>query len=371
MRLDLHLRTGFTLLRVDDLIPIGEFSARSGLSPKRLRSYAAGGLLVPAAVDSSSGYRFYALGQLRVAELIDALRGAGMPLADIRALLRRPSAVDLDAWAKHLESDVAQRHSALDLARRLLTPEASRDTCHPARTEPTMKLDAAGRTDIGRVREANDDAVLTTPALVGVADGMGGAPGGALAAGLAVALVQAAFTGRSADELAAAVRAANRAIWERARASAELEGMGTTICAAGLLEDGGLAVVNVGDSRLYLAHDGSLTRLTHDHSVTADLVRRGELTADEALGHPHRHVLTRALGVGPEVDLDVVTHPATAGDRLLACTDGLVDHVNDDEIAAALAAGEDAATTADRLVEQALSGGGRDNVSVVVAEIAA
>jgi DNA-binding transcriptional MerR regulator len=112
MRLDLHPRAGFTLLRVDDLIPIGEFSARSGLSPKRLRSYAAGGLLVPAAVDSGSGYRFYAPGQLRVAELIDALRGAGMPLADIRPLLRRPSLSDLGAWAKRLESDVAQRHSA-------------------------------------------------------------------------------------------------------------------------------------------------------------------------------------------------------------------------------------------------------------------
>src|SRR5579864_15960 len=98
---------------------IGEFSERSGLSPKRLRSYAAGGLLVPEAVDSATGYRYYSAGQLREAQLIDALREAGMPLADIGALLRDPSGEQLDAWARRVEIDAAQRHKALDDARRL------------------------------------------------------------------------------------------------------------------------------------------------------------------------------------------------------------------------------------------------------------
>src|SRR5207245_2249775 len=117
----------------------------------------------------------------------------------------------------------------------------------------------------------NEDAVVTGDQVAAVADGMGGHPGGEVASAVAVALVQAAFTGRSLDELEAGVRAANRAIWDRAGASPALEGMGTTICAAGLTGDGTLAVVNVGDSRAYVLRNDSLTQLTDDHSVTAEL----------------------------------------------------------------------------------------------------
>jgi protein phosphatase len=357
---------------VDHVVPIGEFSARSGLSAKRLRSYAASGLLVPAAVDAASGYRYYAPDQLYRAELIDALRAAGMPLADIRDLLRRPSGDRLDAWERRLADDTTQRRSALDRARRLLAPPAGPGNDHdhdPGAKEPVVKLTAASRNETGRVRERNEDAVLTGERLVGVADGMGGAPGGEVASGLAVALLEAAFTGRSADELAAAVRAVNRAIWERAGVGDGLDGMGTTICAAGLLDDDTLAVVNVGDSRVYLAHDGTLTQLTQDHSVTAELVRRGTLTEAEAARHPHRSVLTRALGAGPDVELDAAAYPAVAGDRLLACSDGLFNEVPAEDIAAAMTTPGDVQAVADRLVEQALSAGGRDNVSVVVAQI--
>jgi protein phosphatase len=181
--------------------------------------------------------------------------------------------------------------------------------------------------------------------------------------------LQAAFTGRSLDELQAAVRAANRAIWDRA--SAELEGMGTTVCAAGLTEDGSLAVVNVGDSRAYMLHNCLFTQLTHDHSVTAEAVQRGELSEQEALGHPHRSVLTRALGVAPDVELDSAAHPAAQGDRLLLCTDGLFNEIPNEEIASMMAATGDIQATADGLVELALARGGRDNISVVVAEICA
>jgi protein phosphatase len=359
---------------VDDLVPIGEFSERSGLSPKRLRSYAAGGLLVPAAVDSASGYRYYSPGQLREAQLIDALRDAGMPLVDIGALLRDPSSEQLDVWATRVESDAAQRQKALELARRLLAIEATSfapvGTEH-ARKVSMTKLRAASRTEIGRVRDNNEDAVMSSDHLAVVADGMGGHPGGEIASAVAVSLVQAAYTGRSLDELQAAVRAANRAIWDRAAGNAELEGMGTTICAAGLTDDGNLAVVNVGDSRAYVLHDGSLRQLTHDHSLTAELVRRGELSEQEALDHPLRGVIYRALGIGPDVELDSVTQCVTAGDRFLVCCDGLVNEVPDHEIASIMTATKDIHATADELVELALSRGGRDNVSVVIAEISA
>jgi protein phosphatase len=357
---------------VDDLVPIGEFSERSGLSPKRLRSYAAAGLLVPAAVDSASGYRYYSPGQVREAQLIDTLRNAGMPLADIGALLRDPSGEQLDDWAKRVQVDAVQRQKALDLARGLLAIEITSFpvSAQHSREVSMTKLKAASRTEIGRARENNEDAVASSDRLLVVADGMGGHPGGEVASAVAVSLLQAAYTGRSLDELQAGVRAANRAIWDRAGGNAELEGMGTTICAAGLTEDGNLAVVNVGDSRAYVLHDGSLRQLTHDHTVIAELVLRGELNEHEALDHPLRGVITRALGVGPDVELHSATHPATAGDRLLVCSDGLVNEVTNDEIASVMVTTEDVQATADGLVELALSRDGRgDDVTVVVAEI--
>jgi len=346
------------------------------MSAKRLRTYAAAGLLVPAAVDSASGYRYYSPGQLREAELIDALRRAGMPLADIHVLLRQPSAGQLDTWARRLENDSALRQRALHDARRLLALETSSFTTsnppsenHAESRGSAVKLTTASRTEMGHVRKQNEDAVATSEWLASVADGMGGAPGGLLASTLAIALIQVAFTGSSADELAAGVRAANRAIWEQAKDDDKLAGMGTTICAIALIADGRLAVVNVGDSRAYLAHDGTLTQLTQDHSMTGELVRRGELTEEAALLHPQRSVLTRALGVGPDVELDRAVYPAVAGDRLLVCTDGLFNEVSGAEIDAAMSAAKDLQVTADQLVELALSRGARDNVSVVVAEI--
>jgi serine/threonine protein phosphatase PrpC len=316
---------------VDDVMPIGEFSQPSGLSPKRLRSYAAAGLLVPAAIDSSSGYRYYSPGQLREAELIDALREAGVSLADIAALLREPSCDQLDAWERRVEIDATRRRQALDQVRRRLSIDAASFTSvdHAGAGKESMTtFTTVGRTDIGHVRENNEDAVVTGDRLAAVADGMGGHPGGEVAAAVAVALVQAAFTGRSLDELRAAARAANRAIWDRSGA-----------------------------------------QLTTDHSVTGELVQRGELSEREARNHPRRNILTRALGVGPDVELDSAVHPVAEGDRLLVCTDGLFNEVTDDEIAALMAATADVAATADALVDLALARGGRDNVAVVVARI--
>ena len=362
------------LRRVDDVLSIGEFSQRSGLSAKRLRSYAAAGLLVPASVDASSGYRYYSPDQLRIARLIDALRAAGVPLAGISELLRDPSVDQLDGWLARIDDDAQRRQQALEVARGLLAderPGPGRDGVATAGREPAMRLTAVTRTETGRVRENNEDAVMSSDRLAVVADGMGGHPGGEIASAVAVSLLEAAYTGRSLDELHAAVRAANRAIWDRAGATDELEGMGTTVCAAGLTDDGCLAIVNVGDSRAYVVHDGALRRLTRDHSVTAELVARGELSEGEVRSHPLHGYLTRALGAGPNVEPDASTHLAVAGDRLIMCSDGLSNEVPDGEIAALVAGADDIGAAADRLVQLAQDRGGHDNISVVIADICA
>ena len=231
-------------------------------------------------------------------------------------------------------------------------------------------LRAEGRTDVGQRRENNEDAVVSSETLVLVADGMGGHPGGEIAANVAAGVVPAVFTGRSADELEAAIRAANWAIRDRAGTQPGLEGMGTTICAAGLLTDGHIALVNVGDSRAYLWHEGALTQLTQDHSVTAELVRRGELREEEARQHPHYGILTRALGVGSDVEIDRRTLTIEESDRLLLCTDGLFNELSAEDIASVMAGGGNLAAIVENLIDGAVTRGGRDNVSVVVAEVA-
>jgi serine/threonine protein phosphatase PrpC len=359
---------------VDDLMAIGEFSDRSGISARRLRTYAAEGLLAPAAVDPSSGYRYYSHRQLADAALVDVLRQGGVALAEIRVFMRYPSRHQLDLWARELHIALKDRQDALTLARQLIT--ASEDPLFSIGTSDTKEapmttLRAAGRTDIGQLRENNEDVIVSTDRLLLVADGMGGHPGGEIAAHTAAAVVPAVYTGRSVDELEAAVRAANWAIQDRAGAQPELEGMGTTICAAGLLADGHLALVHVGDSRAYLWREGSLTKLTEDHSITAELIRRGELRENEATQHPHYGVLTRALGVGPALEIEHTALPIEEGDRIVVCSDGLFNELSDDDIGHALARGEDVAAIVDSLVNGAVACGGRDNVSVVVAEVAA
>ncbi len=232
-------------------------------------------------------------------------------------------------------------------------------------------LRTAGRTDIGQLRENNEDVIVTNDRLALIADGMGGHPGGEIAAEVVAGVVPAVFTGQSVDELQAAVRAANWAIRERAVAQPGLEGMGTTVCAAGLLTTGRVALVNVGDSRAYLFREGSLTHLTQDHSLTAELIERGELQEKEATQHPYYGILTRALGVGSDVDIDQTTLVVEAGDRVVLCSDGLFNELSDEEIESALAGDEGLPAIVDKLIDGAIAGGGRDNISVVIAEVAA
>ena len=352
-------------------MPIGEFAEQSGLSPKRLRSYAAAGLLVPAAVDDESGYRYYAPGQLREARVIDALRRADVPVKEIAILMLDPSIRRLDEWERRVELHGTARREALRRARDLLAVGHAPHLHPDTEQEKSMYLSAVTCSDLGRIRERNEDRAVGTDRLLAVADGMGGRPGGEIAATTAVAILEAAFSGSSPDELAAGARASNAAVFERARDDEELEGMGTTLCAVGLTDAGELAVVNVGDSRAYRLRDGSLEQLTTDHSLTAELVRQGTLRADEAIDHPERAILTRALGIGPSVDVDATVRTVAAGDRLLLCSDGLWSEVGHDELRASIGSDRDLDTVAHAMVDEALTAGGHDNITVVVGEVMA
>jgi PPM family protein phosphatase len=238
----------------------------------------------------------------------------------------------------------------------------------------TYEFRHGGVTDVGNVRAANQDQFLTEGVLVVVADGMGGRNRGEIASRLAVETLREAFAADpTAEGLVEAARAANRAVWEQAEAEPDLQGMGTTIAAAARVIDGGqerLAIVNVGDSRVYLLRQGQFSRLSSDDSLVADLVRAGELSEADARAHPERHVLTSVLGVGPDIDPHVASARLARGDRLLLCSDGLFNELSDDEISATLEAIAEPDAAADQLVRLAKDHGGSDNITAVVVDIA-
>jgi serine/threonine protein phosphatase PrpC len=235
------------------------------------------------------------------------------------------------------------------------------------------RLRAGSATDVGRIRQNNEDSLLVSSPLFAVADGMGGHAAGEVASGIAVETLAERFRAdHSANGLADAVRAANRAVWERAQAEHQLRGMGTTLTAVALVEDGDeevLAVVNVGDSRAYRMQDGTLEQLTEDHSLVEELVRSGRLSSDEAHDHPQKHVLTRVLGIEAEVDVDCFRVVPAKGDRFLLASDGLFNEVGDDGIAATLSRLADPDEAARTLVDMAKKAGGADNITVVVVDV--
>jgi serine/threonine protein phosphatase PrpC len=233
---------------------------------------------------------------------------------------------------------------------------------------PLALVEIAQLSDTGRVRHHNEDRSLATADLLAVADGMGGAKAGEVAAQVAVDSVAGLSGDRGAEEVRAALVEANRAIRRMADDDPDKSGMGTTMTAA-MLRDGRLDVVHVGDSRAYLWRDGELSQVTEDHSVVAELVRRGSITAEEAERHPHRNVITRALGAEDEVSTDVVTTDLRDGDVVLICSDGLSSYVNAAGIAEVLAASETLADAARGLVDRANESGGVDNVTVVLGRV--
>jgi PPM family protein phosphatase len=231
-------------------------------------------------------------------------------------------------------------------------------------------VDRAGVTQTGNVRRSNEDAFLIREPLFLVADGVGGAQAGEIAARMCAQefadLDLAELDGETG--MRAAIARANLHIHERARSDAALSGMGTTVAAV-LFRGDQLTVANVGDSRTYLLRDGALQRLSHDHSLVGEMVRAGELTEADAERHPQRSVITRVLGAGPEVEADIVTVPARDGDVVLVCSDGLNSMIDDAAIGRLLAAERPVQEIARDLVRAALTAGGEDNVTTVVFRI--
>jgi protein phosphatase len=232
---------------------------------------------------------------------------------------------------------------------------------------------SSARTDPGRKRRGNEDAYVCRPPLFGIADGMGGAQAGEVASELAAgALRESDVDGGGERRVVAAIQEANRRVHHRASTDASTSGMGTTMTVALVEEDGSVTFGHVGDSRAYLLRGDRLEQLTDDHSLVAELVRRGELSPREAEVHPQRSVITRALGTDPDVDVDAFTVRAEPGDVYLICSDGLSDMVAGEQIEQILVRHRgnlDEATKA--LVAAANRGGGDDNITAVVFEITA
>ncbi|MBV9043352.1 MAG: Stp1/IreP family PP2C-type Ser/Thr phosphatase, partial [Acidimicrobiia bacterium] len=205
-----------------------------------------------------------------------------------------------------------------------------------------------------------------------VADGVGGHKAGEVASQTAVETLQHAFTEPTTENLVEAVKTANRTVWNLAEANSDQRGMGTTLTAIALVDDGGedrLAIVNVGDSRAYLLQQGQLEQLTEDHSLVEQLVREGQLTPEEAQVHPQRSIITRALGLDPDVEVDSWELTPYKGDRLLLCSDGLTNEVSDADIATTLRTVGDPEEAAKQLVDAARDHGGNDNITCVVVDV--
>lgn len=227
----------------------------------------------------------------------------------------------------------------------------------------------SSRTDVGYVREHNEDSLLVAPPLFVVCDGMGGHEAGEVASEIAINTIsRLAPTKLDADALGHAVEEANLAIIEAADKGIGRQGMGTT-CTAAILDGDQLAIAQVGDSRAYLLHNGSLQQLTRDHSVVADLIESGEITAAEARTHQWRSFITRALGLEPYTRPDLYEIDVEPGDRLMLCSDGLYSMVPDKEIEGIMSQAPSTQDATDMLVNAALEAGGSDNVTVIVADV--
>jgi PPM family protein phosphatase len=232
--------------------------------------------------------------------------------------------------------------------------------------------DSAGRSDAGRKRRRNEDALVLEPPLFAVADGMGGAQAGEVASRLAAAAFREFHEADALDpeeRVGAIIQEANRRIYERARSDAQVSGMGTTVTAA-LYAGSDVALGHVGDSRAYRLRQGSLKQLTEDHSLVADLVRSGRLSPEDADAHPQRSVITRALGTDPEVDVDTFTIQAEPGDVFLLCSDGLTTMVAEEEIVETIGRSSTLEEATKALVRAANRAGGEDNVTVVLFSLA-
>ena len=226
-----------------------------------------------------------------------------------------------------------------------------------------MKLRVGAATDIGRARQRNEDAFWAKPPLYVVADGMGGHRGGEVASSLAVEVMSREEPAPLPDR----VRDANRAVFDRSAGDRSVAGMGTTVTAVEV--DGGgrsAHLAHVGDSRAYLLRGSEFRALTQDHTLVQQMVDEGKITATEAHDHPQRNILTRVVGVDPDVAVDEQTLDMHPGDRLVLCSDGLTSMMRDQSIQEILDSHADAQDAAESLVDAANRAGGLDNITVVV-----
>lgn len=344
------------------MLTIGEFARAARLSPRALRLYDKLGLLPPQVVDADSGYRYYHPDQLERGRLIAWLRRLGMPLDLIRAVCDAAP----EAAAKEIEryrALIAAEAATRDRLAEFLVDHFSRRADMP----PTLSIRYAARSDAGPGRDSNEDTAYADDRLLAVADGMRGAAGD-LASAAAVTALRNIEPVAAGDVLPALAEAVQRA-QESLGAIAGENGQAVTTLTAMLWSGSELALVHIGDTRAYVLRDGRLFQITHDHTYVQSLVDSGRLTPDEAMSHPQRALLIRALtadGV-PEPDLSV--HEAHAGDRYLLCTDGLFATVPDDDLRAALSAPSEPDQVVDDLVERAYRAGARDNIACVVADI--
>ena len=233
-----------------------------------------------------------------------------------------------------------------------------------------MKVGQVGRdTDRGRRRRHNEDVYVVDPPIFAIADGMGGAKAGEVAAALAADALR-GEAGSGEEAVVGLIQEANRRVYERSASDRAAQGMGTTITAA-LVEEALVRIGHVGDSRAYLIRNGELSQLTDDHSLVGELVRSGKLAPEDAETHPQRSVITRVLGTDPDVDVDTITIETRSGDLFLLCSDGLYSMVGNDRILELVERNRrDLDAAAKALVAAANKGGGDDNITVVAFEIA-
>jgi len=231
-----------------------------------------------------------------------------------------------------------------------------------------MRVSVGAATDIGQVREGNEDSYLIVEPLYAVADGMGGHRGGEVASSLALETVHGMFERREGS-LAEQVAEANRAVFDRSQHDRKVSGMGTTLTAA-QIDGNRVHLVHVGDSRAYLLHGGQLMQITEDHTLVHRMVLEGEISEEEAETHPHRSVLTRALGVDQNIQVDEGDLEVAPGDRLLLCTDGLTGMVPEGQIRKILLETPDPQEAVDNLVKGANRAGGIDNITAVILDFA-
>ncbi len=365
-----------------DLLTIGAFSRTSHLSIKALRLYDEIGLLPPARIDPITGYRYYRADQLERARLVAWLRRLGMPLARIQRVCaaaetdRSAAAHAIAEYWQQVEANTAAMRELADFLIAQLS--TTRETSMPNATAH-LQIRYASLSDRGLVRTSNQDRVYAGPRLLAVADGFGEM--GAQASQAAIDALRnvdveayspdAPTTVVESGDLLNLLHEAALQADQAVRTVDPTAAAGSTLTAM-LWTGSHLALVHIGDSRAYLLRDGNLFQITEDHTLVQSMVEEGRLTPEEALSHPQRMLLVRALGGGPQTggfDPQLKVSDVRAGDRYLLCTDGLSATVEASQLHATLAAASDPDAAVHELIELSRQAGGPDNVACVVADL--